>query len=273
MVERYQNFFQTTNPNGTLSYPSVQVLHTPSVDASSVDRQLWRSPFFWSFDASLAGLSRSEPGFRTAELLGRFDLSPEISLPLQFHGWSVRPAVSLHETYYTERFVNGLAVNNPTNRDALETSVEVRAPVLEKIFDKEFLGRKWKHVIEPRATYRWVTGVNDFANVLHFDERDILSNTNEVEYGFITRLYAKSSSSARIEECDMPMTGLAVGSAAPEQPFPGSASVIWRTGPALRDRQRKKWLPGKWRKSIFWILTSAEPWWPASATCSLPPKT
>ena len=224
MVERYQNFFQTTNPDGTLSYPptfdSIQILHTPSADASSVDRKLWRSPFFWSFDASLSGLSRSEPGFHTAELLGRFDLSPEISLPLQFHGWSLRPALTLHETYYTERFVNGLAVDDPTNRQALETSVEVRPPVLEKIFDKEFLGRKWKHVIEPRVVYRLVTGVNDFANVLHFDERDILSNTHEVEYGFVTRLYAKDSSSSQIQECDTPMTGLAVGSAAPEQIVP-----------------------------------------------------
>ena len=224
MVERYQNFFQTTNPNGTLSYPptfdSIQILHTPSVDASSVDRKLRHTPFFWSFDASLAGLSRTEPGFHTAELLGRFDLSPEISLPFQFHGWSLRPALALHETYYTERFVSGLAVDDPTNRQALETSVEVRAPVLEKIFDKELFGRKWKHVIEPRATYRWVSGVNDFANVLHFDERDILSDTNEVEYGFITRLYSKASSPAPIEECDVPMTGLAVGSAAPEQIVP-----------------------------------------------------
>jgi len=224
MVERYQNFFQTTNPNGTLSYPptfdSIQILHTPSVDASSVDRQLWRSPFYWSFDASLSGLSRTEPGFHTSELLGRFDLSPEIALPVQFRGWSLRPALTLHETYYTERFVNGLAVEKPTNRQAMETSVELRAPVLEKIFDKEAFGRKWKHVIEPRATYRWVTGVNDFANVLHFDERDILSDTNEVEYGFITRLYSKASSSAHIEECDVPMNSLAVGSAAPEQIVP-----------------------------------------------------
>ena len=59
---------------------------------------------------------------------------------------------------------------------------------------KEFLGRKWKHVIEPRAVYRFVTGVNDFAQVLHFDEHDILSNTHEVEYGFVTRLYAKRTS-------------------------------------------------------------------------------
>jgi LPS-assembly protein len=224
MVERYQNFFQTTNANGTLSNPptfdSIQILHTPSGDASSVDQKLGRSPFFWSFDGSLTGLSRSEPGFHTSELLGRFDFNPEIALPFQFHGWSLRPALTLHETYYTERFVNGLSVPRPTNRQALETSVEVLPPVLEKVFDKEFLGRKWKHVIEPRAVYRLVTGVNDFANVLHFDERDILSNTHEVGYGFVTRLYAKRSPSTQIQECDTPMTGLAVGAAAPEQTVP-----------------------------------------------------
>ena len=223
MVERYQNFFQTTDTNGVLSNPpsfdSIRILHTPSVDASSVDRRLMHSPFLWSFDASLAGLSRSEPGFHTEGLLGRFDLSPEISLPLQYRGWTLRPALTLHETYYSERFVNGVAVNDPTNRQALETSVDLRPPVLEKIFAKEFLGRKWKHVIEPRAVFRYVTGVNDFANVLHFDERDILSNTHEVEYGFVTRLYAKKTSSAA-QECETPMTGLAVGAAAPEQTVP-----------------------------------------------------
>ena len=222
MIERYQNFFQTT-VNGALSNPplfnDVQIWHTPSADASSVDRPLGRSPFFWSFDASLAGLQRSEPGFHTGELLGRFDFNPEISLPLQFDGWSVRPALTLHETYYTERFVSGLAVDDPTNRQALDVSVEVRPPAAEKIFDKEFLGRKWKHVIEPRAVYRYATGVNDFANVLHFDERDILSNTHEVEYGFVSRLYAKKPPSNE-PECEKPMTGLAVGAAAPEQVVP-----------------------------------------------------
>jgi LPS-assembly protein len=221
-VERYQNFFQTINPtDDTLSNPptfdSIRILHTPSADASSVDRPVTRTPFFWSFDASMAGLARSEPGFHTGTL-GRFDFNPEISLPLQFLGWSVRPALALHETYYSERFVNEVAVNNPTNRQALETSVEVRPPALEKIFDKQFLGRKWKHVIEPRAVYHFVTGVNDFANVLHFDERDILSNTHEVEYGFITRLYAKSP--VHVQDCETPMTGLAVGAAAPEQTVP-----------------------------------------------------
>jgi LPS-assembly protein len=222
MVERYQNFFQTVDSNGAPSNPptfdSIRVLHTPSLDASSVDRRLDHSPFFWSFDASMSGLSRSEPGFHTSSL-GRFDLSPEISLPLLFRGWSFRPGLALHETYYTERFVNGVDVNDPTNRRALEASVEVRAPVLEKVLDRQFLGRKWKHVIEPVATYRLITGVNNFANVLHFDERDILSNTHEVEYGLVTRLYAKKAN-ASIQECEPQMTGLAVGAAAPEQTVP-----------------------------------------------------
>jgi LPS-assembly protein len=227
MVERYQNFFQRIKPDGSLTNPpafdAIQILHTPSLDASSVDRALGHSPLFWSFDASLGGLSRSEPGFHTGNLLERFDFSPEISLPLQFRGWSLRPALRLHETFYSERFVGGVVVNDPTNRQALDASVELRPPVLEKIFPKEFLGRKWKHVIEPRAVYRLVTGVNDFANVVHFDERDLLSNTHEVEYGLVTRLYAKRSSwqtQSQSQDCDTPMAGLAVGSAAPEQTVP-----------------------------------------------------
>jgi hypothetical protein len=44
--------------------------------------------------------------------------------------------------------------------------------------------------------------------MLHFDERDILSNTHEVEYDFVTRLYAKSP--AHVQDCEAPLTGLAL---------------------------------------------------------------
>jgi LPS-assembly protein len=224
-VERYQNFFQLFSngaPTNPPIFDSVEVWHDPSIDASSVDRHLGRSPFFWSFNTSLGGLERSEPGFHTGNLLGRFTLNPDISLPVQFRGWSLRPELALHEAYYTERFVGGKALNDPTNRQAVEASVELQPPTLEKIFDREFLGRKWKHVIEPRAIYRIVTGINDFSNVLHFDERDILSNTHEVEYGFVTRLYAKhtAAQNRQTQDCETPMTGIAVGAAAPEQIVP-----------------------------------------------------
>ena len=252
-VERYQNFLSTT-PGQVIT-----ISHAPSLDASSVDQRLWHTPVYWSFDTSLAGLSRSEPQqgtcpglfcipeFRTANLLGRFDLAPEISVPLQFRGWSLRPALTLHETYYTQRLVGangenpGLAVSDPINRQAMETGVELRPPVLERVFDKEFIGRKWKHVIEPRAVYRFVTGVNNFGNVLKFDERDILTDTHEVEYGFVTRLYAKHNSD-KPEDCDVIMKALMVGGPAPESIIPWQhpttrmlANAACPPGPQVRE--------------------------------------
>jgi LPS-assembly protein len=252
-TERYQNFLSTT-PGQVIT-----ILHAPSFDFSGVDRQVWHTPLYWSFDASTAGLSRSEPEqcstvgslqsctppFRTANLLGRFDLNPEISLPLLFRGWTLRPDLTLHGTYYSERLVGevgqnpGQASDHPIDRHAVETAVELRPPALERVFDKEFLGRKWKHVIEPRAVYRFVTGVNNFANIVKFDERDILTDTHEVEYGFVTRLYAKRMSN-QPEDCSKIMSALTVGGAAPESTIPWQhtnplAGAPCQPGPQVRE--------------------------------------
>jgi LPS-assembly protein len=251
-VELYQNYLSTT-PGQV-----IRIAHAPSLDFSSVDRPLGHTPFYWSFDASAAGLSRSEPEecsmssppvctlpFRTG-LLGRFALSPGVSLPLLFRGWSLRPELILHDTYYTERESAtgaGLAVRNPINHESLETVVELRPPAMERIFDKEFLGRKWKHVIEPRAVYRLVTGENGFANTIKFDERDILTNTHEVEYGFVTRLYAKRTTEKK-QDCgpdsaDAMMSGLTVGGAAPEMTVPwvrpNPLHSLCQTEPQVRE--------------------------------------
>jgi LPS-assembly protein len=252
-LERYQNFLSTT-PGQVIT-----ISHVPSLDSSSVDHQFGRAPLYWWFDASGTGLSRSEPEqcagallfqhctppFRTGNLLGRFDLNPGISMPLLFGGWSLRPELTLHETYYTERLVGesganpGQAVNDPINRQALETSVELRPPGLERVFDKEFLGRKWKHVIEPRAVYRFVTGVNNYSNILKFDERDILTDTHEVEYGFVTRLYARRTS-AKPEDCETVMSSLIAGGAAPQSTIPWQhtsalANAPCHPGPQVRE--------------------------------------
>lgn len=236
MLERYQNF-QSTSTGDVIT-----ISHAPIFDASSVDHRLARSAFYWSFDASEGGLARSEPGFRTANLLGRFDFNPQIALPLRFRGWSVRSELALHDTFYTAQLVPGtnssigVAVNNSLNRHALETAVELHPPPLERIFDSEFLEKKWKHVIEPFAAYRLVTGVNDFSHVLRFDERDILSNTHEVEYGVVNRLYAKRKSTAS-EDCSNTMQALLVGGPAPEATIPWQHSANPQNPPCLPGPQ------------------------------------
>ena len=194
-MQRYQDFESTTAGD------VITILHAPSFEVSSVDRPLGHSPFYWSYDAAVEGVSRSEPGFSTAALVGRFDLEPSLSLPLKIDGWSFRPEFSLRDTSYTQQLSStGSAESDPINRRALEGSVEVRPPALSRVFAGEFMGRKWKHVIEPRVVYSYTTGINNFGNILRFDERDILTNTNEVEYGVVNRLYAKRTS-AQPEDC------------------------------------------------------------------------
>ena len=224
-MQRYQDFESTTGGD------VITILHAPSFEVSSVDRQLGRSPFYWSYEAAAEGVSRSEPGFSTANLVGRFDLQPSLSLPLQFGGWSFRPELSLRDTSYTQELEAGVRVaeSDPVNRRALEGSVEVRPPALSRIFAHEFMGRKWKHVIEPRVAYSYVTGVNNFPNILRFDERDILTGTNEVEYGIVNRLYAKRTS-GQSEDCGNPgMPSLFIGGA----PVPNH--VPWERQNALTD--------------------------------------
>ena len=93
-TQRYQDFESTTAGD------VVTILHAPSLEGSSVDRQLGHSPFYWTYDAAAEGLSRSEPGFSTAALVGRIDLEPSLSLPLSFGGWSLRPELSIRDTIY-----------------------------------------------------------------------------------------------------------------------------------------------------------------------------
>jgi LPS-assembly protein len=218
-VHRYQDF-ESSTPGDVIT-----ILHAPGVELSSVDQPLGRSPFYWSYDAALEGLSRSEPTFSTAALLGRFDLSPTLSLPLRLGGWSFRPEISVRDTAYTQNLEllpsgERLAVSATVDRKSLDASVEVRPPALSRVFDREFLGRKWKHVIEPRVVYDYVTGINNFDNILRFDERDILSDTNEVEYSVVQRLYAKRAS-GKSNSCGQPgMPTLFVGGAAPRNPVP-----------------------------------------------------
>jgi len=219
-MQRYQDFESTTAGD------VVTILHAPSFEVSSVDHQIWKSPFYWSYQAAAEGLSRSEPGFSTAgSLLGRFDLNPGLSLPLKLHGWSLRPELSLRDTLYSQQLATSssgvrTAVADDINRKALEGSVELRPPALDRIFDHQFMGRKWKHVIEPRVVYNYVTGVDNFANILRFDARDILTDTNEVEYAVVNRLYAKRTSEKQ-EDCGRPgMPSLFIGGAAAHSRIP-----------------------------------------------------
>ncbi len=193
---RYQNY-QSTAPDDFIS-----IVHAPSLELSTVERSFSRTNFVYAYDVATEGVSRSEIGFSTAPVVGRVDAAPYLAFPTLFHGWTLRPKFGVRETYYSQRLeaspsaTIGIAVSNPINRNVANASFEIRPPTLERIFDKKPFGRVLKHTFEPFAIYRYQTGINDFSQIIRFDYRDILADTNEVEYGVINRLYAKKTTSS-----------------------------------------------------------------------------
>jgi LPS-assembly protein len=50
---------------------------------------------------------------------------------------------------------------------------------------------RFRHVIEPYLTYRYVKGVDNFHRIIRFDHIDTISNTNEIEFGLTNRFYIR----------------------------------------------------------------------------------
>ena len=195
LVARYQDYL-SESPGDV-----IDIAHLSTFEFSSLERPFNRSRLMYSYDFALEGLSRHEMGFQTAPVVGRVDAHPVISMPTFLHGWTFRPEAGVRETYYSQRLqtepgsTTVLAVSNPINRNVFSSSMDIRPPSIAKIFDRKLFGYVWKHTVEPRVTYRYQTGINDFSQIIRFDQRDILVDTNEVEYGVINRLYAKKTNS------------------------------------------------------------------------------
>ena len=194
MADSYQDY-QSDNPGDY-----IQIVHSPTIEFSTAERPFSRSNLVYSYDLAGGGVSRNEIGFETAPFVGRLDAAPYIAWPKLFDGWTFRPEIGARETYYSERLepgssttVVGIAVHDPINRNVANASFELRPPTLSRIFEHKPFGRVIKHTIEPYAIYRYQTGIENFSEILRFDERDILADTNEVEYGFVNRLFSKKT--------------------------------------------------------------------------------
>jgi LPS-assembly protein len=240
LAERYQDF-EVCNPSTELNAPCatlsqtelVRILHTPSFLFSGEERELGQSPLYWSFDSAAEALQRQEVGFRTGPLVGRLDFAPSLAMPLEWHGWTFRPELTLRDTFYTEQYSPALAVatypgraeNLEIDRKSVEASVDFSPPAVSKIFEHSWLKRRWKHVVEPRLRYNYVQGVDNYDRILRFDARDILTDTNELEYGVVNRIYAKRTDLNTKDCAPQGMSTLTIGG------VPQVGAVPWELPP------------------------------------------
>ena len=140
------------------------------------------------------------------ELLPR-RIFPTLSMQLHTPAWlSIRPQVSVRETYYSDSlddnsvanpFGQLTAVNNPIERFYAQAQVEVVGPSLSKIYNKSIGGfTKFKHVIEPRFRYLYTTNVNDQNRIIRFDTVDspfLPIVRDSVEYSLTQRLIGREA--------------------------------------------------------------------------------
>jgi LPS-assembly protein len=205
-ADRYQGLkmaaVAATPTTPAIPEEEVRIFHAPSLDFDMTEHEIGRSGLYWSLASSMAGLSRVQPNFSTGGLTQRFDFHPEISFPVLLDGWHMRASLGVRDTLYsrsrqTPYQQGALPVELPSglNRADVEMELDMRAPVVERTFDsaavEKMFGHDLRHTIEPELTYRYVTGVNNFLNVLRFDDVDVVSDTNELEYGLTQRLFLR----------------------------------------------------------------------------------
>jgi LPS-assembly protein len=208
----------------------VLIQKLPTIQSTGRDDELLRGPVpvWFSYQSSAGLLTRQEPTttavnppspadiFRTG-LLGRVDMEPRVATNFDFKGFSLTPSITLGATDYTNSYATNstsyggspcpgctpistitvAGANQNLFRKDADFVADLRLPALERIFTPPkwlHLGGKVKHVIEAEATYEYVTGINQFQKIIHFDETDILSNTNQLTGYLTNRIYRKDKS-------------------------------------------------------------------------------
>jgi LPS-assembly protein len=183
-----KSFLELTPPN------SVVLRSAPQVGFSSVEQAPWRNlPVYFSFSTFAGAVHREDEFITTPNFVARTEFAPKVTIPFHFGDWlGVTTSATFRTTYYSESFDSaGNVAGNSISRNTGEIEVDLRPPTLERYFERPGTRHRYKHTIEPIITYRYVTGVNDFANFIRFDSDATLTDTSQIEYGVTQHLYLK----------------------------------------------------------------------------------
>jgi len=184
-----RSYLQLSPPN------SIFLRSAPEARFSSVERAPWeRLPVYLSLESFVGSVHREDPLIDTPGFVARTEISPKVTIPLHVHDlFGITASAAFRSTYYGDSLSTMSALTGESvTRNTGEFAVELRPATLERIYGRPHARRRYKHTIEPFATYRYVAGVHDFADFIRFDSNATLSNTNEIEYGITQRLFVKS---------------------------------------------------------------------------------
>lgn len=192
------NFVAQRNVNFQSTAPGDQIEIRKLPEAEFIGREreidLNKWPIWFSLDATAGWLDRSQPQFQTRQFVERLDFAPHVSTAFRWRDIQLIPTFGIRETQYGSSFNDaGRVVGANVLRSSRDVTVDLVLPGLERIFKAPaWIGEKVKHVIEPRITYHYATGIDNFNKIILFDENDLLTNTNQLEFSLTNRLLAKN---------------------------------------------------------------------------------
>ncbi len=172
-------------------------------------------PLYFSFQTGFEGVSRreevddlalyqqqvgSDPTI-TPSLGQRFDVFPQFTLPINTKYVNFTATAGGRVTYYSNSFND---MRQVVGRDVIRKYGEFQFDIRPVALARNFYGKddvfKFRHVIEPFVTYRFLKGINNFQKIIRIDELDTLTDTNEIEFGVTNRFYTRRYSEAVSDE-------------------------------------------------------------------------
>jgi LPS-assembly protein len=201
-----------------ISIPNVRIKtrNLPSVNFEKRPSMLsFLNPVYFSFKTSVEGVARREevddvglyrrmtgndPVISPA-VGQRFDVYPQLTLPIYTKYFNFTFTGAARVTYYSNSFDD---LRRVVGRDVIRKYGEFQFDVRPVALAKNYFGKddkfKFRHVIEPFLTYRYVRGVDNFNKIIRFDFMDTITDTNEVEFGVSNRIYTRRYTEAVTDE-------------------------------------------------------------------------
>lgn len=196
----------------TIPNVSIKTRNLPSVNFEKRPSMLsFFKPVYFSFKTSVEGVSRREDESDPAlyrEIVGsdpvntpaigqRFDFYPQFSLPISTKYFNFTATGAIRATYYSNSFND---MRQVVGRDVVRKYGEFEFDIRPVALARNFYGKndsfKFRHVIEPYVTYRFIKGIDNFNKIIRFDHLDTISDTNEIEFGLINRIYTRKYAEA-----------------------------------------------------------------------------
>ena len=180
---------------------SITIRQLPEIEFNSVERTVFRNfPLRVSWQTSAGMVSRDEPtvssnptaGSLKTGTLNRLEFYPRATIPLRWGAFHLTASAGYRARRYSDSRDGSSVMQSSLYSGSHDFSVELAFPALSRNFSS--LGpihrSSVRHVIEPKATFNFTGGVKDFSNILLFDERDLVSNTKNLEYSISNRILA-----------------------------------------------------------------------------------